>query len=234
MKIMNTAGPIPIPNHIIEKGIHAIGGIGLRTLMTNLHNVSNRSYQPNIMPNIIPTVDIMRLGNLMSRYSDGVFQKNYDTNAFLNNIKAINKLKAINPVMANTETDMSQIDCVAKGILELSKTPEKCRVFHCMNNHYIPLRNMVDALNTYGNGIEEVDVDRFKQIYQQNMNENIQGIITADLAIEDLDEENDFDENVKIELTTEILHSLGFDWPQPDENYLKRLIDYLNELNYFE
>lgn len=103
-----------------------------------------------------------------------------------------------------------------------------------MNNHYILLRNMVDALNTYGNGIKEVDVDRFKQIYEQNMNENIQGIITADLAIEDLDEENDFDENIKIELTTEILHSLGFDWPQPDENYLKRLIDYLNELNYFE
>lgn len=44
-----------------------------------------------------------------------------------------------------------------------------------MNNHYIPLRNMVDALNTYGNGIKEVDVDRFKQIYEQNMNENNTG-----------------------------------------------------------
>ena len=180
------------------------------------------------------SVKIMRLGNLMSRYSDGLFQKNYDTNAFLNNIKAINKLKAINTVMANTQTDMSQIDCVAKGILELSKTPEKCRVFHCMNNNYIPLRNIVDAFNSYGNGIEEVDINRFKQIYEQNINENIQGIITADLAIDDLGEENDFDGNVKIEQTTEILHSLGFDWPEPDENYLKRLIDYLNELNYFE
>jgi thioester reductase-like protein len=180
------------------------------------------------------SVKIMRLGNLMSRYSDGVFQKNYTTNAFLNNVKAINNLKAINTVMANMETDMSQIDCVAKGILELSKTPEKSRVFHCLNNHYIPLKNIVDVLNTYGNGIEEVDVDKFKQIYEENMNENIQGMITADLVIDDLDEENDFDGNVKIEQTTEILHSLGFDWPEPDENYLKRLIDYLNGLNYFD
>ena len=180
------------------------------------------------------SVKIMRLGNLMSRYSDGVFQKNYTTNAFLNNVKAINNLKAINSVMANMETDMSQIDCVAKGILELSKTPEKSRVFHCLNNHYIPLKNIVDALNTYGNGIEEVDVDKFKQIYEENMNENIQGMITADLVIDDLDEENDFDGNVKIEQTTEILHSLGFDWPKPDEKYLKRLIDYLNKFNYFE
>ena len=63
MKIINTAGPIPIPNHIIEKGIHAIGGIGLKILMTNLHNVSNRSYQPNSMPNVIPTVDASSIPN---------------------------------------------------------------------------------------------------------------------------------------------------------------------------
>ena len=180
------------------------------------------------------SVKIIRLGNLMSRYSDGVFQKNYDTNAFLSNIKAIKKLKAVPPVMANFETDMSQIDYVAKAILELCKTPEKSRVFHCMNNHYISYMDIIDVLNTYGYGIEEVEVEKFKQIYEQNMNENIQGIITADFTIDDLDEENDFDENVKIEQTTEILHSLGFDWPKPDSEYLKRLIDYLNKFNYFE
>jgi thioester reductase-like protein len=180
------------------------------------------------------SVKIIRLGNLMSRYSDGVFQKNYDTNAFLNNIKAIKKLKAVPPIMANVETDMSQIDCVARGILELCKTPEKSRVFHCMNNHYITLRDIIDALNTYDYGIEEVGVEKFKQIYEQNMNENIQGIITADFTIDDLGEEDDFDENVKIEQTTEILHSLGFDWPEPDIEYLKRLIDYLNKFNYFD
>ena len=180
------------------------------------------------------SVKIMRLGNLMGRYSDGVFQKNYDTNAFLNNLKAINKLKAINTVMADSQTDMSQIDCVAKGILELSKTPEKSRVFHCMNNRYIPLRNIVDVLNTYGNGIEEVDGSKFREIYEENMNENIRGIITADITADELDEEDDFEENIKLDQTTEILHSLGFDWPEPDEKYLKRLIDYLNELNYFE
>ena len=34
-------------------------------------------------------VKIIRVGNLMGRYSDGLFQKNYDTNAFLSNIKSI-------------------------------------------------------------------------------------------------------------------------------------------------
>jgi hypothetical protein len=66
------------------------------------------------------------------------------------------------------------------------------------------------------------------------MNENIRGIITADITADELDEEDDFEENIKLDQTTEILNSLGFDWPEPDEKYLKRLIDYLNELNYFE
>ncbi|ADC46203.1 non-ribosomal peptide synthetase [Methanobrevibacter ruminantium M1] len=179
-------------------------------------------------------VKIIRVGNLMSRYSDGVFQKNYDTNAFLNNIKTIKKLGAMNPAMASEKVDMSQIDYVAKGILALSKTPEKSRVFHCMNNHYISHRDIVDALNTYGYGIEEVDFEEFKQIYEQNMNENIQGIITADFSIDDFDEEDDFEENVEIEQTVDILHSLGFDWPEADEEYLKRLFDYLNKFDYFE
>jgi hypothetical protein len=103
-----------------------------------------------------------------------------------------------------------------------------------MNNHYISNKDIVDALNTYGYGIEEVDFEEFKQIYEQNMNENIQGIITADFAIDDFDEEDDFEEKVEIGQTTEILHSLGFDWPEPDIEYLKRLIDYLNKFNYFE
>ena len=92
-----------------------------------------------------------------------------------------------------------------------------------------------DGESWAGYGIEEVDFEEFKQIYEQNMNENIQGIITADFAVDDFDEEeDDFEENVEIEQTTEILHSLGFYWPEPDKEYLKRVIDYLNKFYYFE
>ena len=64
------------------------------------------------------------------------------------------------------------------------------------------------------------------------MDESIQGLITADLTIDDFDEEYVFEENIG--QTIEILHSLGFDWPKADKDYLKRLIDYLNTLNYFD
>ena len=68
------------------------------------------------------------------------------------------------------------------------------------------------------------------------MNENIQGIITADLTLDDLDFEEDDDEAnfVKMDQTLDILDSIGFEWPVIDENYLKRFIEHLNEVHYFD
>jgi transposase len=103
-----------------------------------------------------------------------------------------------------------------------------------MNDHYISNGDIIDAMNDYGYDIREVNNEEFKEIYEKNMNDNIQGLITAEISVEDYEEEDSFEENVKIEQTTEILHLLGFYWPKPDKDYLKRLIDYLNKFDYFE
>ena len=50
MKIINIAGAVPIPNHNIENGIQAIGGIGLNILITKLHKVYNLLYHPSNIP----------------------------------------------------------------------------------------------------------------------------------------------------------------------------------------
>ena len=57
INMMNIAGAIPIPNHNILNGIHAIGGIGLNTLITILENLSSDLKLPSSIPNGIPTTD---------------------------------------------------------------------------------------------------------------------------------------------------------------------------------
>ena len=54
---MNTAGTVPIPNHKIENGIHATGGIGLKILITNVHKSSKVLYHPSKIPRGIATKD---------------------------------------------------------------------------------------------------------------------------------------------------------------------------------
>ena len=138
---------------------------------------------------------------------------------------------------------MSQIDYVAKATLALAKTPKESVVFHAVSDKLIPTSDIIDALNTFGFGIEEVTPEEFRKIYEQNMDENIQGLITADLTIDDFDsedgeefesEESDSGEIVSIDLTLDILNALGFEWPESDEEYLKRFIEYLNEVHYFD
>ena len=185
---------------------------------------------------------IIRVGNLMARYSDGVFQKNYDTNAFLNNIKAIKNLKATIPSISQEIIEMSQIDYVAKATLALAKTPKESVVFHAVSDKLIPTSDIIDALNSFGFGIEDVTPEEFRKIYEENMDENIQGIITADLTIDDFDEgtgeveydESDSGEIVSIDLTLDILNAIGFEWPECDEGYLKRFIEHLIEVHYFD
>ena len=48
------------------------------------------------------------------------------------------------------------------------------------------------------------------------------------------DEEGDDGSIVKMDQTLDILDSLGFEWPVIDEDYLKRFIKFLNEVNYFD
>jgi hypothetical protein len=67
------------------------------------------------------------------------------------------------------------------------------------------------------------------------MDENIQGLITSDMSMadEEADEEDDYEYILKTDQTVEILESLGFEWAKPDTDYLTRVIDYLNNLGFF-
>nr|WP_296895240.1 amino acid adenylation domain-containing protein [uncultured Methanobrevibacter sp.] len=186
-------------------------------------------------------VKIIRVGNLMGRQCDGRFQKNFDTNAFLNTIKAIKNLKATMPALSQEITELSPIDYVAKATLELAKAPKENIVFHAFSDKAILIRDIIDVLNSFGFGIEEVTPEEFRKIYEKNMGENIQGIITAELNIDDFakdnketeDSENDVYDLVMMDQTLKILKTFGFSWPECDKEYLIRLIKHLIEVNYF-
>ena len=123
MKIMNTAGNVPIPNHKIENGIHATGGIGLKTLITNVAKSSNVLYHPSNIPNGIATIDAnIKPENTLNKVSivfvrsfpfsitthaefttsiglGNIYEENNSTPSVIkyqNNIKMIGKINGIN------------------------------------------------------------------------------------------------------------------------------------------
>ena len=96
------------------------------------------------------------------------------------------------------------------------------------------MSNIINALNSYGYGIKTVPNEEFMEICRENMDENIQGLITSgsfyDASEED---ENALNVETSVNQTTNILIALGFYWPQTDIEYLKRFISHLKTLGFF-
>ncbi|QNM06752.1 amino acid adenylation domain-containing protein [Qiania dongpingensis] len=74
---------------------------------------------------------IFRLGRLVGRASDGVFQRNPDTNAFYLLMRAFHLVGAIPRTVAKTEVDLTPIDYCAEAVLALLDSEGS--IFHIMN-----------------------------------------------------------------------------------------------------
>ena len=84
------------------------------------------------------SASIYRLGNISERHSDGVFQKNSDSNAFYIREMAIKKLNAISEFFRNVLIDKSYVDECATAIFALSKR-SSCGVYHISNPNLVSL-----------------------------------------------------------------------------------------------
>ena len=83
-------------------------------------------------------VKIFRLGRLVGRASDGVFQRNPETNAFYLLLRAFRAVGAIPETAAKAPVDLMPIDCAAAEVLALvydrrEADEDGLEVFHIMN-----------------------------------------------------------------------------------------------------
>ena len=87
---------------------------------------------------------IVRVGNLMSRYSDGEFQINFVTNNFMRSLRAYAKLGVIPVDALDRPVEFSPIDCTAAAVVALSVTDRQFTVFHATNGHRVQMGDVVE------------------------------------------------------------------------------------------
>ena len=102
-----------------------------------LTNISNNNLKAKII----------RVGNLMSRYSDGEFQINSIENAFMKKLKAYYSMKAFPMSAMDTMCEFSPIDSVAESIVKLANTNDEFTVFLSCNEHYVQMGDVIYAMN---------------------------------------------------------------------------------------
>ncbi|MDD3811824.1 MAG: amino acid adenylation domain-containing protein [Bacteroidales bacterium] len=176
---------------------------------------------------------VMRVGNLMGRHADGEFQINFRSNAFINTLKSYKALGMFPLSGLITPAEVSPIDCVARAVHVLSKTPSQVVLLHAYNNYRLNMANLIYAMKEYGFDIELVSDERFNEQFKEWMKDSsksgyLSGLLHygMDSAMVPIPDDNRY--------TTLLLYRNGIRWPLADENYSVNVISMLDGMGFFD
>lgn len=178
---------------------------------------------------------VIRVGNLMSRASDGEFQINSITNGFLRTLRGYAAVGGFPISLMDQEQEFSPIDCVASAVLRLSRVSSRFTVFHACNNHKIQLGDVVYAMREHGFGIRIVDDDYYAQMLA-NYSAHHEGsdAVGGLIAYSTNNTNRSYFLGYENTFTTRALYRLGWKWPITDDAYLTGAIGKLDALDFFD
>ena len=179
---------------------------------------------------------VMRFGNLAARHSDGEFQINFTTNSAMGRLKAFAMLGCAAYDQLDTTMEFSPIDAVASAVVELSKTPDECTVFHVFNNQNISMEGIFHELGELGYNISYVEREEFgKAFAKAQADPEKASELTSIMAYMQVPGDR---ETIRFkrqcEYTMQVLYRLGFAWPVTTWDYIERFVSALSGLGYFE
>lgn len=178
---------------------------------------------------------IIRVGNLMSRDSDGEFQINSVTNGFLRGIRGYAAVGMFPMSGMNESAEFSPIDSTAAAILKLAGTDKRFTIYHACNSHQIYMGDLIYAMRNHGFDIKIVKDAEFEQAVKEYAaahedSDAVSGLI----AYASREEEQIYTIGYTNQFTTEVLYRMGYKWPITDDRYLENAIDVLDKLGFFE
>jgi amino acid adenylation domain-containing protein/thioester reductase-like protein len=177
---------------------------------------------------------IFRAGNLMSRESDGEFQINFATNAFMRSLRSYVLLGCYPVDDLDAEAEFSPIDMTAKALVTLAGTPEKFTVFNGNNPHCVHMFNVIDVLRRNGLKIEIVSRDEFDRTFSEKLaDDSVAGEISGLISYMGNNGESRRMIGADNRYTVKALYRLGFSWPIIDLGYIERAVKSLESFRFF-
>ena len=177
-------------------------------------------------------VSIIRVGNLTNRRSDGLFQPNYETNAFLNRLKAILELGCFPDNLMDLYAEFSPVDETASAIVRIAEhfTPQRT-VYHVYNYRHLYFRDMLPMLRELGFPMGIVSADGFAEHLRCFAAPSVRQALANDL---DENGKLALDPNIRIHCDSTVSHleQFGFRWQPVDFAYLKQYVDYFRKIGY--
>ena len=189
-----------------------------------------------VLDSMLDGVDayILRVGNLMPRFKDGLFQENIVDNAFINRISSFIKLGAIPNYIQDEYLEFTPVDTISNAIIKLMTHPnDKFRIFHLFNHNHVYINEAMKYFKLLNSNLKILTEQEFKKLIKSTLNtKNKKEILNS--LINDMD--NDLhllyktDIIIKSENTIKYLSKIGFTWPKISNKYIMRFLDILRRI----
>jgi len=182
--------------------------------------------------------NIMRMGNLTNRLSDGVFQKNYESNAFLQRVKGVLELGMFPNYLMDLYAEFTPIDEAASAVMTIARHfNTEQTVFHINSIKVVYFDKLFQIFNDLGFKVDIVDGAIFTEALRKTAEQTGTAHI-FETFINDMDENDQlsYDSNIRIEndFTVQYLKSLGFEWADIGMDYLRKYLAHFKKIGYLE
>lgn len=171
---------------------------------------------------------ILRMGHLMPRIRDGIFQENILDNDLINKITTFIKIGFIPDYLLNYKLEITPVDQAANAIYKLATHyTNSNRIFHLFNHNYISGNGLLKMLKKSDYNIKVLPEPEFKdKINLMLKSEADKGLLKNIFNDFDSNLHLNYENNIKInsKFTIRYLRKVHFKWEKISSKYLIRLI----------
>lgn len=216
-----------------DKKTFAETNLYIKQNLTDQSMLSRFKSEFKILDSIYNGLDaqILRIGNLTNRYSDGIYSNTIKYNSFTEKLKSYIEIGAFPRELLDVSLDFTPVDLAADAIITILNHSSDCNVFHIKEPKGLPCLLFTDATKELGIDVVPVStrlmLDIINGISRDDTRKDLLSAISEDLY------DNKFTYTSSIELdssfTEDYLKNCGFHWKKLDKNYIVKFLDYFRK-----
>ena len=179
---------------------------------------------------------VIRVGTLAAREADGEFQINFLTNNFVGRLRSYKMLGCFPYSMIENQICMGPIDTSCEAFLKLARTPKECCVFNAVNNHTLPLGDVIREMNKKGMNIRFTEYEDFaRALHDAQLDPDKAAILSSMTAyMNPAHGKSVVMLSCESHFTTQVLARMGFFWNASNEKYVNDFINVLSGFSFFD
>ena len=228
---------IETPENINDKVIFSEKDLYVRQNLNNVYTVTKFEAEKIVLEEILNGLDaqIVRIGNITNRYSDGMFQRNVEENAFAKRLQSFVNIGVFPDYSLEHEIELTPVDLCADAILKIANYTSPCNVFHIYDTKLLPIKLLIDTLYEKGYKLLPVSNNEMRNIIDELLKDDSKKDLLSGI-IHDLDKDKNLIYTSRIRLdcnfSEKYLNHLGFYWKPIDKDYLIKYINYFKQINF--